>query len=75
MEETVQVLFDEGALARNGAVRLTKPLNELKISPTVQAILAARLDRLPPDEKDLLQTLAVLGRVPARVDPARRAGR
>jgi len=58
----VQVLFDEGALARNGAVRLTKPLNELKIPPTVQAILAARLDRLPPDEKDLLQTLAVLGR-------------
>jgi predicted ATPase len=27
----------------------------------VQAILAARIDRLPPNEKDLLQTLAVLG--------------
>ncbi len=62
MEETVQVLFDEGALTRNGTVSLTKSLNELKIPPTVQAILAARLDRLPPDEKDLLQTLAVLGR-------------
>jgi predicted ATPase len=58
----VQVLFDEGALARNGTVRLTKSLNELKIPPTVQAILAARIDRLPPDEKDLLQTLAVIGR-------------
>jgi predicted ATPase len=34
MEETVQVLFDEGALARNGTVRLTKSLNELlKIPP------------------------------------------
>ena len=63
MEETVQVLFDEGALVRNGAaVRLTKPLSELKIPPTVQAILAARIDRLPPDAKDLLQTLAVIGR-------------
>jgi len=62
MEETVQMLFDEDALARNGTVRLTKSLNELKIPPTVQAILTARIDRLPPDEKDLLQTLAVLGK-------------
>jgi class 3 adenylate cyclase/predicted ATPase len=62
MEETVQVLFDEGALARNGTIRLTKSLNDLKIPPTVQAILTARIDRLPPDEKDLLQTLAVLGK-------------
>ena len=55
MEETVQVLLDEGALVRDGAaVRLTKPLSELKIPPTVQAILAARIDRLPADEKDLL---------------------
>jgi hypothetical protein len=42
--------------------RLTKSLNQLKIPPTVQAILAARMDRLPPDQKDLLQTLAVIGR-------------
>ena len=63
MEETVQVLLDEGALVRDGAaVKLTKPLGELKIPPTVQAILAARIDRLPSDEKDLLQTLAVIGR-------------
>jgi class 3 adenylate cyclase len=61
MEETVQVLLDEGALVRNGTTRLTKPLRELKIPPTVQAILAARIDRLPPDQKDLLQTLAVVG--------------
>ena len=48
MEETVQVLLDEGALVRDGAaVRLTKALGELKIPPTVQAILAARIDRLP----------------------------
>jgi predicted ATPase len=63
MEETVQVLLDEGALVRDGvAVRLTKPLSDLKIPPTVQAILAARIDRLPADEKDLLQVLAVIGK-------------
>ncbi|HWJ40807.1 MAG TPA: AAA family ATPase, partial [Candidatus Limnocylindrales bacterium] len=61
MEETVQVLLDEGALVRNGTVKLTKSLGELKIPPTVQAILAARIDRLAPDHKDLLQTLAVIG--------------
>ena len=63
MEETVQVLFDENALVRDGGVvKLTRSLAELKIPPTVQAILAARIDRLPQDAKDLLQTLAVIGR-------------
>ena len=50
----MQVLLDEGALVRNGHFRLTKSLRELKIPPTVQAILAARIDRLHPDKKDLL---------------------
>ena len=62
MEETVQVMFDEGALVRDGTVKLTKSLNQLRIPPTVQAILAARIDSLSPDEKELLQTLAVIGR-------------
>jgi class 3 adenylate cyclase/predicted ATPase len=63
MEETVQVLLDEGSLVRDGAVmRLTKPLGELKIPPTVQGILAARIDRLSAESKDLLQALAVIGR-------------
>jgi class 3 adenylate cyclase/predicted ATPase len=62
MEETVQVLFDEGALVRNGLVHLAKPLAELKIPPTVQVILAARIDRLASAAKDLLQALAIIGR-------------
>jgi class 3 adenylate cyclase/tetratricopeptide (TPR) repeat protein len=62
IEETVLVLFDEGALVRDGtAVKLTRPLDTLKIPPTVQSILAARIDRLASDHKDLLQTLAVMG--------------
>jgi class 3 adenylate cyclase/tetratricopeptide (TPR) repeat protein len=62
MEETVQVLLDDGSLSRNGVIKLTRPLSELKIPPTVQAILASRIDRLPAEAKDLLQTLAVVGR-------------
>jgi len=62
MEEMVQALFEQGVLTRNGAVKLVKPLNEIRVPPTVQAILAARIDRLPAAEKELLQTLAVLGR-------------
>ena len=61
MEETVQALFDEGALIHNGELKLTRPLGELKIPLTVQAMLAARIDRLPPAEKELLQTMAVIG--------------
>jgi predicted ATPase/class 3 adenylate cyclase len=62
MEETYQVLLDEGVLIRDGVTRLTKSLAELKIPPTVQAILASRIDRLAPATKELLQTLAVIGR-------------
>jgi class 3 adenylate cyclase/tetratricopeptide (TPR) repeat protein len=62
IEEIVQALFEEGTLARNGAVRAANPLAALKIPPTVQGVLAARIDRLPTVEKELLQILAVIGR-------------
>jgi predicted ATPase len=61
IEEVVEALFDEGALVRNGAVKVTKPLSQLNIPHTVQGILAARIDRLPSEAKELLQTLAVIG--------------
>ena len=62
IEEIVQGLFEEGTLARNGTTKLTQTLDTLKIPATVQAMLAARIDRLSHDAKDLLQTLAVIGR-------------
>ena len=62
MEEIVQALFEEDVLQRNGAVKLAKPMNAVKVPATVQAILASRIDRLPLEEKELLQTLAVIGR-------------
>ena len=62
MEEMVQALFEDGVLYRNGMVKLAKSMNAVKVPATVQAILASRIDHLPPDEKELLQTLAVIGR-------------
>src|SRR5215831_12435725 len=56
------LLIEEGVLVRNGAVKLTRPLNALKIPATVQAILAARIDRLPAAQKELVQTLGVIGK-------------
>ena len=62
IEEMVQALFDEGVLARNGAVKMTRSVSQLRLPPTVQGILAARIDRQPSEHKQLLQTLAVIGR-------------
>jgi len=62
MEEIVQSLFDQGILVRKPAVTLTKLLTEIQIPPTVQGVLHARMDRLAPEEKALLQTLSVLGK-------------
>jgi class 3 adenylate cyclase/tetratricopeptide (TPR) repeat protein len=62
VEEMAQALFEQGILVRNGHVKLSRSLANIKIPPTVQAVLASRIDRLPLSEKELLQTLAVMGR-------------
>ena len=62
MEEIVRALVEQGVLVRNGAIRLTKPLTEIRIPPTVHGILASRIDALPASQKDVLQTLAVIGK-------------
>jgi class 3 adenylate cyclase/tetratricopeptide (TPR) repeat protein len=62
LEESVRTLVETGILAgAPGAYRLVKPLESLQVPATVQATLAARIDRLPPEEKQLLQTAAVIG--------------
>jgi class 3 adenylate cyclase len=62
IEEIIQALFDESVLVRNGAVRVARDLSLAHLPATVQGILAARIDRLPPEERELLQTLAVIGK-------------
>jgi hypothetical protein len=41
-------------LQRNGVVKLAKSMNAVKVPATVQAILAARIEHLPAQEKELL---------------------
>ncbi len=63
LEETVRTLVETGALAgERGAYRLTRPVEALQVPATVQTILAARIDRLPAEEKQLLQAASVIGK-------------
>jgi adenylate cyclase len=63
IEEVVQSLVDQGVLVRGGpAPVLTRAVTEIQIPSTVQAVLAARIDRLAEREKRVLQTAAVVGK-------------
>ena len=72
LEETVRTLVETGALVgERGAYRLTRPVETLQVPATVQTILAARIDRLPPEDKQLLQAASVIGKdVPYALLPA-----
>jgi tetratricopeptide (TPR) repeat protein len=62
LEESIRTLAETQVLVgERGAYRLVKPLAGIQVPATVQAILAARIDRLPPDEKRLVQAAAVIG--------------
>src|SRR5262249_42508041 len=62
LEESVHTLIETGVLVgETGAYRLAQPLHSIQVPATVQAMLAARIDRLLPEAKRLLQTAAVIG--------------
>jgi class 3 adenylate cyclase/tetratricopeptide (TPR) repeat protein len=62
LEESVRTLVETGVLVGEpGACCLATALPTIQVPATVQAVLAARIDRLPPEEKRLLQTAAVIG--------------
>ena len=62
-EELVLALASSGALEGSpGAYRLVRPADDVAIPPTVQGILAARIDRLTDADKRVLQAAAVIGR-------------
>jgi predicted ATPase len=63
LEEIAQTLVEQGALRRESGMTLPPAL---QLPATVQDVLGARIDRLPADEKALLQTLAVIGHVCSR---------
>jgi class 3 adenylate cyclase/tetratricopeptide (TPR) repeat protein len=63
LEESVRALVEtEVLVGERGAYRLVKDPGTVQVPPTVQAILAARIDRLPADDKRLLQTASVIGK-------------
>ncbi|PYO18725.1 MAG: hypothetical protein DMD88_17070 [Candidatus Rokuibacteriota bacterium] len=63
LEESVRTLVESEAITGDrGAYRLARPFDTIRVPATVQAILAARIDRLSPEDKTLLQTAAVIGK-------------
>ena len=63
LEETVRTLVETKTLdGPRGRYRLTQPVQAIQVPATVQAMLAARIDRLPPEDKRLLQICSVIGK-------------
>jgi class 3 adenylate cyclase/tetratricopeptide (TPR) repeat protein len=69
LEETVRTLVETKVLVgERGRYHLTRSLEAIQVPPTVQSVLAARIDRLGSEDKRLLQTAAVVGKdVPFRL--------
>jgi predicted ATPase len=62
LEESMRALVETGVLVGEaGAYRLAQALPTIQVPATMQPVLAARIDRLPPEAKHLLQTAAVIG--------------
>jgi DNA-binding SARP family transcriptional activator len=62
LEESVRALADAHVLTGNpGAYRAAQAIEVSQIPSTVHAVIAARIDRLPTPQKNLLQTAAVIG--------------
>jgi class 3 adenylate cyclase/pimeloyl-ACP methyl ester carboxylesterase len=62
LEESVRTLVETGSLVgQPGAYRLARDVQTLQLPATVQTLLAARIDRLPVEEKHILQSAAVIG--------------
>ena len=63
LEESVRALLETGALVgERGAYRLMVDVPAIQVPATVQALLAGRIDRLPPEEKRVLQASSVIGK-------------
>jgi tetratricopeptide (TPR) repeat protein len=63
LEEIIRMFIDEGVLWRDdGRWRARPGIRDLRVPDTVQGLIAARIDRLPPDEKQVVQAASVIGR-------------
>ncbi|MDD9893328.1 MAG: AAA family ATPase, partial [Gammaproteobacteria bacterium] len=67
VEEALQAFLEAGTLAGEaGSLRLTKPVEEVKIPDTIHAVIGARIDRLSEAQKQTLLSAAVIGKQVAR---------
>jgi transcriptional regulator with AAA-type ATPase domain/tetratricopeptide (TPR) repeat protein len=63
LEETVRMLMETNVLTgERGRYALTHPVEAIEVAPTVQALLTARIDRLPPEDRHLMQVASVVGK-------------
>jgi tetratricopeptide (TPR) repeat protein len=63
LEESVRTLVETGGLVgERGAYRPGSELHRPDVPPTVRAVLAARIDRLAPEERHVVRAAAVVGR-------------
>ncbi len=63
LEELVRTLVEIGTLVgERGSYRLVTPVTAIRVPATVEEVLGARIDRLPPGQRELLQSAAVIGR-------------
>ena len=63
IEQLLTMLIDDGRLVDDGAGwRMTVAVEDLTVPPTIEALLAARVDALPPDEVAVIEPASVIGR-------------
>ena len=63
LEESVRTLIEMNILAGDrGSYRLAKAVESIQVPASVQAVLAARIDRLALEAKQLLQSASVIGK-------------
>jgi class 3 adenylate cyclase len=62
LEELVAALIERGALLTGGEFDLERVPGRAVVPESVQGVLAARIDQLPPSEKAALQAASVVGR-------------
>ena len=69
VEEVIRMLIDRGAIVeRDGRWIATGEIGDVEIPGTLQGLLLARIDRLPPSARRTIRTASVIGRqFPLRV--------
>ncbi len=62
VEEIIRMLIDRGALKREGGAWVTESLGSISVPETLQGLIMARIDRLPDETKQVVQSASAIGR-------------